>query len=425
MRLSTLALLACALAPLPSPAADPAALLARGDAQRRAGDYDAALATYEEARAAGDGAQAEVEKRLGWTLRALRRFAAAERALVQATRLDPSDREAQDDLASLRRSRGLRLSGWLGGDEPGTSKQAVNLEAWYGGLDRLEVKAGYGYSDAIFYSSQKGFASAYWFYAADSYLQADFTWRRYSYPLDPAVQQPNPDTTSYEQVPRGTLELQHWLGKGLRATLAYQLYAPNFWHDKSTRIVNHKATAEVMVPLPGGLRAGALVGALRDPDPDRTTIVGRRDPTVAQPPPPAPQIPAASTRVVYRVEPLLGGFVGLDAGRWSLEVKGLTNRDLDRSYAFSLISTAAVQPVERAEIALAWIFDLYGNQSSFPKKQGNVLWASGRYWILPQLALGGGVKWVRNPSPANRDPNPPSRNDPTLLLNLEYRTGIF
>lgn len=424
MRLTTLALLACALAAAPALAADPAALLSRGDAQRKAGDYDAALATYEEARAAGGGARAEVEKRIGWTLKALRRFAAAERALAEATRLDPSDREAADDLAALRRSRGLRLSGWLGGDEPGTSKQAVNLEAWYGGLDRLELKAGYGWSDAIFFSSQKGFASAYWFYAADSYALLDFTWRQYDYPVELGGQAPNPDTTSYRQAPRATLEWQHWLGRTLRATVAYQLYAPTFWHDSSTRIVNHKATAEAMVPLGSGLRVGALVGALRDPDPDRTTIAGRRDPTVPQPPPPAPQILASATRVKYWVQPLFGGFVGLEAGPWSLEVKGLTNRDLDQSYGFSVITTAGWQPTERAELTLAWVWDRYGVDSAFDGRDGNLLWASGRYWLLPQLALGGGLKWVNNPSPQSRTDSG-WRNGPVLLLNLEYRTGIF
>ena len=419
MRL-TAAVLTLALA-LPAGAAVQAELRARGDALRRAGDYAEALRTYEAERAA-EGDNAEVWKRIGWTLKAMRRFGEAGRALERAVQLDPSDREAQDDLRSLRLGRGLRLSGWLGGDEPGTSKQAVNLEAWYGGLDRLELKGGYGYSDAIFFQSQKGFASAYWFYAPDSYLQADFTWRQYSYPNVGAT--PNPDTTSYQQAPRGTLELQHWFGRALRATVDYQVYAPTFWHDPSTRIVNHKATAELMVPV-GGLRLGVTGGALRDPGPRRTRIVGRPDPTVPQPLPPQAPILATETRVVYRVEPLVGGFVGWEADRWSLEVRGLTNRDLDESYAFSAITSAGWQPTERVEISLAWILDRYGKQSSFPDRIGNVLWASGRYWLVPdRLALGGGAKWVNNPSPKSRT-DAGWRNDPTLLLSVEYRTGIF
>jgi len=417
MRL-TVTMLTLALA-LPAGAAVQAERRARGDALRRAGQYQEALRTYEAERSA-EGDNAEVWKRIGWTLKAMRRFGEAGRALERATQLDPSDREAQDDLRNLRTSRGLRLSGWLGGDEPGTSKQAVNLEAWYGGLDRLELKGGYGYSDAIFFQSQKGFASAYWFYTPDSYLQADFTWRQYSYPNIGVT--PNPDTTSYRQAPRGTLELQHWFGRALRATVTYQLYAPTFWHDTKTRIVNHKATGEVMLPL-GNLRLGALAGALRDPNPGRTKIIGRPDPTQ----PPATPSDATETRVAYRVEPLYGGFVGWESDRWSLEVKGLTNRDLDASYEFSTITSVGVQPVERAELSLAWILDRYGKDSGdrFRYRLGNIYWASGRYWVLPnRLALGGGLKWVNNPSPRDRADSG-RRNDPTLLVNLEYRTGIF
>lgn len=433
MRLTLALTLALALAgTLPAPAAgqDAAGLSARGDALRRAGDYDGAVEALRAAIAAGDRS-AETWKRLGWAEKARRRYAAAGEALAQAILADPRDREAQDDLADLRRSRGLRLSGWLGGDEPGTSKQAVNAELWYGGLDRLELKGGYGYSDAIFYESQKGFATAYWFYAPDSYLQADLTYRGYSYPAQQNGTPPNPDTTSYEQAPRATLELQHWFGRGLRTTLAYQLYAPTFAHDTSTRIWNHKLTGEVMVPLPGGFRAGALLGALRDPDPKKTLIRNRDIPGLGPvgsdgncDPATAPATCAAATAVVYKVEPLFGGFVGFEASRWGLEVRGITNRDLDASYSFSLLTTLSVQPFDRAEAVLAWVHDRYATISAFSGRSGDVLWASGRYWVLPWVAAGGGVKWVNNPSPQSRT-DPGWRNSATLLLNLEIRTGLF
>jgi len=432
MRLITALTLALAASlPAAARAESAAELRARGDALRQAGDHEAALQAFQAAQAAGDRS-AETWKRVGWSEKARRRFAAAAAALEQAVAADPQDREAQDDLSDLRRGRGLRLSGWLGGDEPGSSKQAVNAELWYGGLDRLELKAGYGFSDAIFYQSSKGFATAYWFYAPDSYLQADFTYREYSYPVELGGTAPNPDTSSYQQAPRGTLELQHWFGQALRGTLSYQLYAPTFWHDSATRIYNHKASAEVMLPLAGGFRAGALLGALRDPDPKTTDIRGRPLPsgststgvdcTPANAP--APVFCATETRVQYRVEPLFGGFVGYEAGRWGLEVKGITNRDLDASYDFSLITTFTAQPFDRSEVVLAWVHDRYAGVSAFANRSGDVVWASGRYWLLRALALGGGVKWVNNPSPQSRT-NAGWRNSATLLLNLEYRTGLF
>jgi len=432
MRLITALTLALAAALPPAALAEsPAELCARGDALRKAGDPDGALQAYQAAQAAGDRS-AETWKRIGWSEKARRRFAAAAAALEQAVAADPRDREAQDDLADLRRSRGLRLSGWLGGDEPGTSQQAVNAELWYGGLDRLELKAGYGYSDAIFYQSNKGFATAYWFYAPDSYLQADFTYRKYSYPVELGGTAPNPDTSSYEQAPRGTLEVQHWFGKALRGTLSYQLYAPTFWHDRATRITNHKVSAEAMLLLGGSFRVGALVGALRDPDPKTTDIRGRPLPSGSTSTgvdctplgAPLPVVCATGTRVKYRVEPLFGGFLGYEAASWGLEVKGITNRDLDASYDLSLLTTLTAQPIDRTELMLAWVHDRYASVSSFPNRSGDVVWASGRYWVLPALALGGGVKWVNNPSPQSRTDGG-WRSSTTLLLSLEYRTGLF
>jgi len=428
MRLSSFILVACALAPAATLAADAASLVARGDAQRKAGDYDAALATYEEARAAGGGAQAEVEKRIGWTLKALRRFAAAERALVQATRLDPADREAQDDLASLRRGRGLRLSGWLGGDEPGTSKQAVNLEAWYGGLDRLEVKAGYGYSDAIFYSSQKGFASAYWFYAADSYAKVDLSLRKYDYS---GASRPVPDSNAYEIVPRGEVEVSHWIAGRVRAGIAYQIFLPNFFFDTSERFANHKVTGEVEVKLAPGLVLFGTAALLRDPDPKRTAVKNRPLPgappgTVCVAGVPDP-LCASRSDVVFRTEDLFGAGLQYEAERWGAGARWLQNRDLDAGFDWSILTSFDVRPVERLSLSLSWTFDRYSTAAGplFAGKDGHIWWGSARYQFTPSLALGGGLKWVKNPGPASTGPTPSARNDPTLLLNLEYRSGIF
>lgn len=399
-------------------------LRAQGDALRKAGDYEGALRAYQAEKAAA-GESAEVWKRIGWSLKGLRRFGEAARALRRAAALDPQDREARDDLEDLELSRGLRLQGWLGGDEPGTSRNAVNAQLWYGGVDRLELVGGYGWTDQGFYQSNKGFASAYWFYAPDSYLMADLTYRKYDYPLDAAVRAPNPDTTSYEVVPRGTLEMSHWFGRSLRAVLAYQLYAPNFWHDKSTRVYNHKLSGELGVPLGGGLQVGLMVAALRDPDPGvgKTRIQGRYvagspvsgncDPgNLADPNNP---FCARDTRVVYRVEPLVGGFVAYRADRWGAEVRGIPNRDLDAAYRFSVISALTLSPQDRLELQLQWVFDSYASTSSFPNRTGNILWATARYRLTRALALGGGVKYVDSPL----------RTQPVLLLDAEYRTGLF
>lgn len=403
--------------------ADTAAdLRARGDALDEAGNLDGALQAFKEAQAAGDRS-AEIWMRVGSTLRNLRRFGEAASALKNAVAANPNDQEAKDALTDLRRSRGLRVNAWLGGDEPGTSKQAVNFELWYGGLDRLEVKAGYGYSDLVFFQSNTAFVTAYWFYAPTSYVQADFTYRKFAYLTDPALGAPNPDTSSYDDAPRGTLEIQHWFGGLLRARLTYQLFVPTFWHDPSTRIVNHKLVAEVAVRLPFGLRAGVLAGGLRDPDPRATRIINRPDPTATGASSPT-VVMATETSVRYRIEPLLGFFMGWDRARWGLEIRGLTNRELDASFAFSVIIGAALKPLEKLELMVSWIHDSYSDVSVFRGHTGEAVWVSGRYWLLPSLAIGGGAKWVNNPSP--QSPTDPSRrNSVTLLINLEYRSSLL
>src|SRR2546430_4761843 len=224
---------------------------ARGDALRKQGDYEAALDAYQSEMTI-TGETADCWKHIGWTQKALRRFADAETSLRRASQLDPTDREAQDDLDSLHLSRGLRLDARMGGSEPGTSKNAFEGELIYGGFNRLQLHAGGSWTDHIFYHPVKGYANAYWFYSPDSYLKADFTLRRYNYT---GANRPTPDSNAYDKVPRASLEVSHWFGRTVRAGLEYQLFAPDFFYDRSTRILNHKITGEVEARLGGGFIA--------------------------------------------------------------------------------------------------------------------------------------------------------------------------
>ncbi len=400
------------------------ALRDRGDALRQAGDYPAALEAYEAARAAG-GDSAEIWKRIGWTQKAMRRFAGAAAALERAVALDPSDREAHDDLADLRTARGLKVLAWLGGTEPGTSRQAFEGQVFYGGLDRLELVAGGSWTDNVFYEAAKGYATGYWFPSPDSYLKADFTLRKYDYT---GANRPTPDSNAYRLVPRAEVEASRWFAGRARVGLDYQLYAPNFFYDTATRIAVHKLTGEAELRLGGGFSGSVMAAVLRDPDPSRTRIAGRPDPTVPQPPPPAPPVLAVATDVAFRTEFLLGGGVAWEAERWGAGVRYIPNRDLDSGFAWSIISIFALRPVERLSFDLQWVFDRYASASGvqFAGKDGNIWWAQARYRATPALLVGGGLKWVRNPSPkSTTGPSTDTRNDGTLLLSLEYRTGLL
>jgi tetratricopeptide (TPR) repeat protein len=398
---------------------------ARADSLRKQGNYGAALEAYQSEMTI-TGETADCWKHIGWTQKALRRFADAEASLRRASELDPTDREAQDDLESLHLSRGLRLDARMGGTEPGTSKNAFEGELIYGGFNRLELHGGGSWTDNIFYDAVKGYANAYWFYAQDSYLKADFTLRRYNYT---GANRPTPDSNAYHAVPRGSVEVSHWFAQRIRAGLEYQLFAPNFFYDRSTRILNHKITGEVEAHLGGGFTAGITAAVLRDPDPAATLIVGR----------PVPGAPAgtvctaagqpdcaAATSVVFRNEFLLGGSLSYEADAWGIGVKYIPNRDLDSGFDWSIISSLDLRPMEKLSFNFQWVFDQYSASAgpAFAGQSGNIWWATVRYQLTRPLAVGGGVKWVANPSPADVT-STSTRNDPTFLLNVEYRTVLF
>jgi len=400
-------------------------LRARADALRKQGDYEAALEAYRSEMGL-TGETADGWKHVGWTQKALRRFADAEASLQRATELDPSDRETQDDLASLHLSRGARLEARMGGSEPGTSKNAFEGELIYGGFNRLELRAGGGWTDNIFYDALKGYANAYWFYSPGSYVKADFTFRRYDYN---GLNRPTPDSNAYDKVPRGAVEVSHWFDQKIRVGFEYQLFAPDFFYDRSTRILNHKFTGELEARLGGGFTAGIAASLLRDPDPAATLILDR----------PVPGAPAgtvcpgagqpncaAATSVVYRNEFLVGGGLSYQADAWGAGVKFIPNRELDSGFDWSIISSLDLRPVDRLSFNFQWVFDRYSTSAgpAFAGQNGNIWWATVRYQLTRPLALGAGVKWVSNPSPA--DVNTTStRNDPTFLLNVEYRTVLF
>jgi hypothetical protein len=412
-------------APLPT-AGVARELRARADALRRAGQYTEALQAYQDELAAA-GESADLLKHIGWTQKALHRFASAAASLERATELDPRDREARDDLESLKRSRGLRINAWLGGTEPGTSKTAFNGDLGYVGFDRLELHAGGSWTDNIFYESSKGYAEALWSYSPDSYVKGGFTLRRYNYT---GASRPTPDSNAYELVPRGDVEVSHWIARRVRVGLAYQIFAPNFFYDKSTHIVNHKVSAEMALPLGGGFVAGIFGAILRDPDPARTSISGRPVPgappgTVC--PGAGPGVCATATSVAFRNQALVGGSLGYETDRWGAAVKYIPNRDLDAGFSWSLVSSLDLRPLEKLSFNLQWILDRYSSSSGplFAGNYGNVYWGTARYQVIPTLAVSAGLKWVTNPSPANALPGSAARNDGTLLVGLEYLTSLF
>jgi hypothetical protein len=315
--------------------------------------------------------------------------------------------------------RDLRISLDLGGTEPGTSKQAFEGVVAWRGTQPWELQAGYSYTDQVFYTSNRGFLTAYRFYDdGQSYVKADATLRKYDYPVDPTIRAPNPDSNSYEWVPRGELEVSHRLSEMFRAGVQYQLFPANFFWDTSSWAVNHKLSGSVEVRPFQQLTLGARAAVLRDPDPKTTLILGRPLPGSApapagQPLCTAPAQCATQTSVVYRTTSLLGGWGAVDLDRVGAKLEYLPNRDLDNSYDWSLLSMLEVRLTGRLAVRLEEVHDVYSSVSNFPGRTAEIVMGAARYQVSDALGIRGGYRYV----------DAPTRTGGTVIVGLELKPG--
>jgi hypothetical protein len=302
--------------------------------------------------------------------------------------------------------RPLSLRADYGGTEPGTSRQAFEGVVAYRGEAPYEVQAGYSYGDQVFYSSSRGFLTGYrYFNDGLSYVKADGSLRRYTYPAD-QTGRPNPDSNAYDWVWRGELEASHPFTDWLRGTVQYQLFPASFYHDGSSWTWNQKLSGEVELRLLPQLRVAARAAALRDPNPDTTLIRGRPIPGTAT--------PAAQTHVVYRTTSLVGGWSALDL-RWvALKLEYLPNRDLDNSYAWSLLTTVDVRPLRWLDVRLQQVHDRYASVSNFPGRTGEIWMGTAGVLVARDLRLRAGYRHV----------DVPTRAGGTVIAGVEWRTPL-
>lgn len=375
-----------------------------GDAYRREGKLDDALTEYETAKSLG-GENTELLKSMGTTYKWMKRDRDAAEAYGKALKLNPKDREAKDDLESLSLKRGLTLNLMAGGWEADNTKEKYEGMLEYGGLDRTLLNGGYSYSKNAYYSRHKAYANGYYFYSNNSYAKLGVAYKDYNYPTGPTVQ---PDSSAYDKVPSFEVEVAHWFHPVFRGTLAYEFFRPSFLFDTDSKANNHKVSAEAYYITPvDGLRLKVLYAVLRDPDPDKTTIKGR-----------ALNMPvgttAAATSVQYQTQSLLGGGAEVVRGKYSAEIKYLPNRDLDRSYSWSVLAGLGYGFTDRVTGRLDYVHDKYSSKSSQAGKTANVYLGSVFYKLDNRTDLGFGLKHI----------DLPTANDDTVFLTVAYKTGL-
>ncbi len=310
------------------------------------------------------------------------------------------------DVAAAPVERPYTLRADLGGTEPGTSRQAFEAVIARRGSAPYELQVGYSYTDQVYYQSNRGFLTVYRFFNdGQSYLKGDATLRKYDYPIDATVQKPNPDSNSYAWVPRGELEVSHWFVRSVRAGVQYQLFPANFFYDTASWTVNQKLAGEVEVKPVPILSLGARAALLRDPDPNKTEILGR----------PVPGAPAgtlaSSTNVVYRTTSLVGGWGAIDLATVGAKLEYLPNRDLDNSYDWSLLSTLDLRPARWVEIRLQEVHDTYSSLSNFPGRTADIYMAAAVFRATEAVRLRAGYRYV----------DAPNRAGGTVIAGVEWR----
>src|SRR3972149_6992464 len=311
-------------------------------------------------------------------------------------------RRLEDALSEYEKAK------MLGGWEPDYTQESYEAGLSYGGIDRLDLNAGYSYADQIYYSRHKVYGSGYYFYNPDSYLKLQLAYKDYNYPVDPAVQKPNPDSNSYDTVRIFEVEGSHWFKRVLRGTLAYEYFRPTFFHDKDSAANNHKVSAELYYRTPlEYLIFKAMYAILRDPDPDKTEIKGRNNPNT-------PAGTATTTDVQYQTQSLLGGGAEFSRGKWNAELKYMPNRDLDSSYKYSVLAGAGYDFTERVTGRFDYVYDKYSSESNYAGKKAKVYLASVFYKLDPFVDLGVGYKYI----------DLPTDNDSTGFLTISYKTGL-
>lgn len=355
-----------------------------GDVYRKQGRGEPAEREYRRARELGRRSAALLDD-LATVQTWNRRFSEARASYRDALKIKPDDREAREGLDALRRKRGLTVFGAIGPWEADTAVKgwrARGADVFYGGFDRLDLYAGASTADKLFYRRTSYYAKGYVFLTPTRYLKLRVGERNYSYPAGGIF--PQPDANAYDTVPNAEVEIADRLTPALDASLAYEYFRPNFFWDPSTRANNHKLSAEVGYRLPGQpLRLTVLPALLRDPDPSDTTIdtaAGR------------------VTRLEYNTQWLLGG--GADLALPHVQAKALViqNRDLDQSYAYSIMGHVGAFVTASVSVALDHIYDVYSRHSTFDGETANLSTLTVAWTAAPGVELSAGPKLIVRPT---------------------------
>ncbi len=333
----------------------------------------------------GSGA---AQRLLGLAYEQEHRYGRASEALEAALRLDPSDTQAKEALARVRRRRGPSLFGAVGEWEPDSSGAiGWQAEGYYGGIDRVAAYAGVGYGDRYYYTRHRAYAKAYYFYSPAGYVKLTAGQKTYDYPV--AVN-PVPDANSYSDVPGFEVEVADDVAPRLRASVAYEYFRGTFFYAPDSHANNHKLSGELGWRVAGSpLRLRLMAAVLRDPDPERTVIDRRAGRVVS---------------LNYGWQGLLGGGAELDLGRASALVLLVPNPDLDRSQSWALVTSLSGAVHGPFTARADYIHGKYSEESVFFGQSSDVATFTLGWRVSEFVQVSAGYKLVHRPTVSDSGP---------------------
>jgi len=335
------------------------------------GNFTRAAEAYHQASQLSGSSDLTSLKRLAtleiWT----RQFTQARARLEQGLWLDPANEGLRNDLADLTMQRSLHLFGSFGSSEVDFTKRAFQAGAFLGYLDWLDVYASYTMTDRVFYQRATTSVDAYAFPVHWFYVRLGARLRQFSYPK---ARTTPPDVNAYNRVPALQLEAGFTYGRANTVSVEAEYFRPTFYWNPALAAHNLKLSVGVRQWIAGPVYVRAVAALLRDPDPE--SFVADRETNRAQ-------------RFEYEKVGLVGGGMGFDNGRLTIDARYVPDRDLDRSIAWSLLGRIGYG-WESWSIRYDMVYDRFAGTSSrgVPSSRVDMVSVGIRPWRSVELSTG-------------------------------------
>ena len=316
----------------------------QGDDALSLGDFSGAIEFYEKAYEVGGGDDAQLLKRMAALHQWMRDYATAKELLGNVLERNPSDEEADIALRQLQNRRGLQLFGSYGEGEIDYTTRFYRLGAFYGGVDWLDLHAGFSQSSKPGYDRSEASVDAYLFPSYRLYFRFGLREKRYTYPHSRDFP---PDDNAYTRVPDYQFEVGYYYVGENYVSLETEYYAPHFYWNNSLQAKNYKIGGTVRNWIVKPVYAKIFAATLHDPDPTSLSF---------------DQVTNTITGFGYEDLTLIGGALGFDNERVSAEVKYVPDRDLDRSLDWSVFSTLRVN-ANGLSVQYDFLYDTYSSTS--------------------------------------------------------------